>query len=419
MFVQNALVSRDVEISHRTSLRIFLSSGLVWQLCWSSYWTLFFLRVVLDVGLDPLQLLLLGTTKEITILLVEIPTGVVADIRSRRLSVILSFFICGLAIMGAGLVDTFALLVVTQAVWAFGSTFRSGAETAWFTDEVGSLATVDAVLPRRGRYEAAGSIIGVAATAMLAALTSLSVALVAVGAVLVLWGLVLVARMPETGFTRHSFSGRDRFRQLLGEGFAAARRPGLRVLLVATIATGFASEAVDRLAVARLDEVGLQDSLDPALLVGGATVAQSLGVMVLLAMFGRLMVARQLVTAMQILNAVTGLGVLLLARTSLLAAAIAGMVLADMARGVARTVTVGWTNHFTDQVNRATVHSFVGQSQSLGEIGGGIVLGVLAREVGIGAALTASAIIYLAASGWTGRARRRWNAPSAASAVDG
>jgi len=382
----------------------------VWQLCWSSFWTLFFLRVVVDVGLDPLQLLLLGTTKEITILLVEIPTGVVADIRSRRLSVILSFFICGAAMIGAGVADSFALLVVTQAVWAFGSTFRSGAETAWFTDEVGSLAIVDAVLPRRGRYEAFGSIVGVATTAVLAAIAGLTVALVVVGVLLISWGVLLVLWMPETGFTRSEFSASARFRQLLGEGFAAARRPGLRVLLVATIATGFASEAVDRLSVARLDQIGLQDSIEPALLVGGATVVQSLVVIVVLARYGDRLAASRLVTAMMILNAVTAVGVAVLARSGLLGVALAGIVLAGTARTVARTVTVGWTNHFTDKANRATVHSFVGQTQSLGEISGGIVLGLVAREIGIGAALTASAVIYLAAAAWTSRGRARWSA---------
>lgn len=381
-------------------------------MCWSSYWTLSFLRVVIDVGLDPLQLLLLGTTKEITILLVEIPTGVVADIRSRRLSVILSYLICGTAIVGAGLANSFGLLVATQALWAFGSTFRSGAETAWFTDEVGSLATVDAVLPRRGRYEAVGSIVGVAVTALLAAAAGLSVALVAVGIVLVAWGLVLRVRMPETGFIRHDVSPRERFGQLLGEGLHASRRPGLRVLLVVTVATGFASEAVDRLSVARLDQEGLQDSIDPALLVGGATVAQSLCVIVLLALYGRRLAGPRLVTAMQILNALTALGVAVLARSGLLAVALVGMVTAGTARSVARTVTVGWTNHFTDRGNRATAHSFVGQAQSLGEIAGGIVLGVLARQIGISAALTASAIIYLLASGWTSRGRTRWVSPT-------
>ncbi len=407
----------DIEAPDRATLRMFLHSGLVWQLCWSSYWTLFFLRVVVDVGLDPLQLLLLGTTKEITILLVEIPTGVVADIRSRRLSVILSFVICGMAVVGAGLADSFGLLVATQALWAFGSTFRSGAETAWFTDEVGSLATVDAVLPRRGRYEAVGSIVGVAATAVLAAAAGLSVALVAVGIVLVVWGLVLRVRMPETGFIRHEISARERFGQLFREGLHASRRPGLRVLLVVTVATGFASEAVDRLSVARLDQVGLQESIDPALLVGGATVAQSLGVIVLLAVYGRRLAGPRLVMAMQMLNAVTALGVVVLARSGLLAVALVGMVTAGTARSVARTVTVGWTNHFTVRANRATVHSFVGQAQSLGEIAGGIVLGVVARQIGIGAALTTSAIIYLLASGWTSRGRHRWASPTQPNAL--
>lgn len=388
--------------------RLFLLTGLVWQLCWSSYWTLFFLRVVVDVGLDPLQLLLLGTTKEVTILLVEIPTGLVADIRSRRLSVILSFFICGVALIGAGVADTFALLVVSQALWAFGTTFRSGAETAWFTDEVGSLAIVDATLPRRGRYEAVGSIVGVAVMSGVAALTGLTPALVIVGAILLVWGVVLVARMPETGFVRHEVSAVARFRELLGEGFRAARKPGLRVLLVVTVATGFASEAVDRLSVARLDQIGLQDTIDPALLVGGATVLQSLAVIVVLATIGRAMAGSQLVTVMQVLNGLTALGVAILARGSLLAVAMVGMIAAGTARSVARTVTIGWTNHFTERANRATVHSFVGQSQSLGEISGGIILGLVARQVGIGAALIWSAIIYLAAAGWTGLGRRRW-----------
>ncbi len=401
----------------RRTLRIFLQSGFVWQLCWSSYWTLFFLRVVVDVGLDPLQLLLLGTTKEVTILLVEIPTGVVADIRSRRLSVILSFFICGLAVVGAGLADTFAALVLTQALWAFGTTFRSGAETAWFTDEVGSVDVVDAVLPRRARLEAVGSIVGLAATALIAAATGLTTALVAVGAVLIGWGIVLTIGMPETGFERHVASARQRVRQLLGEGLQASRRPGLRILLIATVATGFASEAVDRLAVARLDEVGLQDTISPALLIGGSAVVQSVAAIVLLFVFGQRLAGPQLVTAMVILNALTAVGVGVLAQGGLLAIGLSGMVVQGTTRSIARTVTTGWTNHFTNRSNRATVHSFVGQAQSLGEISGGIILGIIAQQAGIGLALTTSAALYLVASIWTRRGHARWSLPASGSAL--
>lgn len=385
----------------------------MWQLCWSSYWTLFFLRVVVDVGLNPLQLLLLGTAKEITILLVEIPTGVVADIRSRRLSVILAFLFCGLAIIGAGLAPSFWLLVASQVLWAFGSTFRSGAETAWFTDEVGSLEVVDAVLPRRGRIEAIGSIVGLISMAVLAAFAGLSIALVVVGTILFVWGISLIRRMPETGFQRHEASARQRFRALLGEGFTAARRPGLRVLLIVTVMAGFASEAVDRLSVARLDQIGLQTAaIDPALLFGSASVMQSLGAIAILSVFASRLAGQRLVAALTALQIVTGVGVAILATVDLLAIALAGFITQGMMRSVARTVTVGWTNHFTDRSNRATVHSFTGQAGSLGEISGGIGLGVLAQQVGITTAMTASAVIYLVAAAVTSLARTRWTRPA-------
>lgn len=403
---------KETESSNKLALRLFLQSGFVWQLCWSSYWTLFFLRVVVDVGLNPLQLILLGTAKEVTILLVEIPTGVVADIRSRRLSVILGFLICALAIIGAGLAPGFGLLVATQVLWAFGSTFRSGAEAAWFTDEIGSVEAVDMVLPRRARIEATGSIIGLISTAVLAAIAGLSVALVVVGTVLFGWGLVLIARMPETGFQRHETSGRARFRELLGEGLAASRRPGLRVLLIITVMAGFASEAVDRLSIARLDQIGLQEAtLDPALLVGAAWVMQSIGAIAVLYIFGSRLAGQQLVTALTALHIVTGIGVAILARVDLLTVALAGIIAQGMMRNVARTVTIGWTNHFTNRSNRATVHSFAGQAGSLGEISGGITLGLVAQQAGVAAAVTASAVIYLAAAGLTTRAHSRWSQP--------
>lgn len=405
--------ARHLDPFHRPALRIFLQSGFVWQLCWSSYWTLFFLRVVVDVGLNPLLLLLLGTAKEVTILLVEIPTGVVADMRSRRLSVILSFLICGSAIVGAGLADGFVLLVLTQVLWAFGSTFRSGAETAWFTDEVGSVDVVDRVLPRRGRVEALGSVVGLVVTAVLASVAGLSVALVTVGGLLMAWGLVLIARMPETGFHRHDASARTRFGSLLGEGLVASRQPGLRVLLIVTVIAGVASEAVDRLYIARLDQIGLQDiSIDSVLLIGSASVFISVGAIALLFVLGSRLAGPRLAQVMVGLNIVTGIAAAVLAQINLLSIAVGAYIAQGMVRSVARTVTTGWTNHFTDRSNRATVHSFVGQAQSLGEISGGIALGVLAKQAGIGTAMIASAALYLLAATWATRGHSRWSHPT-------
>lgn len=259
-----------------------------------------------------------------------------------------------------------------------------------------------------------GSIVGLLGTAGLAAAAGLTAALVAVGVVLMLWAIYLSLVMPETGFERHDASARERFRQLLGEGFAAARLPGLRVLLVAAVLAGFASEAVDRLSVARLDEIGLQDeAIDPALIMGSTAVLQSLVAAGVLTVVAGMLAGRRYVNALTWLHVVTAAGVLVLAQVDLLWFALGGILASGTVREIARgTVVVGWTNHFTDRSNRATVHSFAGQAGSLGEISGGIVLGYVAREVGIAEALTASAAIYLLTAGVAALGRSRWDRPA-------
>jgi hypothetical protein len=61
--------------------------------------TLSMVYYVKDVGLSPLQMVLVGTVLEAACFLFEIPTGVVADLYSRRLSVIMGLVIVGLAFL--------------------------------------------------------------------------------------------------------------------------------------------------------------------------------------------------------------------------------------------------------------------------------------------------------------------------------
>src|SRR5919199_1864377 len=62
-------------------------------------WIIFPVYCVLAAHLNPLQLVLLGTTFELTTFLFEVPTGLVADAYGRRLSVI-----AGWSLLGAALV---------------------------------------------------------------------------------------------------------------------------------------------------------------------------------------------------------------------------------------------------------------------------------------------------------------------------
>src|SRR5688572_28556914 len=89
------------------------------------------------MGLNPFQLVFVGTMLEATCFLFEVPTGVVADTYSRRLSVIIGVLMLGTAFALEGLVPLFAVSLLCQVISGIGYTFTSGATEAWVTDEIG------------------------------------------------------------------------------------------------------------------------------------------------------------------------------------------------------------------------------------------------------------------------------------------
>ena len=111
--------------------------------------------------LNPLQLVLVGTVLEATAFLFEVPTGIVADVYSRRRSIIIGTFLIGIGLMLQGVVPKFGIILLAQVVWGIGYTFTSGATEAWLTDEIG----VDRANPlflRASQMELIGSIVAIA-----------------------------------------------------------------------------------------------------------------------------------------------------------------------------------------------------------------------------------------------------------------
>jgi MFS family permease len=103
----------------------------------SPTWIVMSLYLVSDLHLSPLQLVLMGTAMEGTVFLFEVPTGVVADTFSRRLSLVIGFLGMGVAWLLVGVVSSAPLVIALWAVWGVSYTFTSGAYEAWITDEVG------------------------------------------------------------------------------------------------------------------------------------------------------------------------------------------------------------------------------------------------------------------------------------------
>ena len=80
------------------SYKLYLGARAYYALCWSTMVTVNMVFMVEVAGLDPLQMVLVGTVLEASVFLLEIPTGALADTVSRRLSVIIGHAIIGRAL---------------------------------------------------------------------------------------------------------------------------------------------------------------------------------------------------------------------------------------------------------------------------------------------------------------------------------
>ena len=58
-------------------------------------------------GLSALQLVLIGTMLEVSTFLFEVPTGIVADVYSRRLSIVIGYVLIGLGFLIEGFFPAF------------------------------------------------------------------------------------------------------------------------------------------------------------------------------------------------------------------------------------------------------------------------------------------------------------------------
>ena len=87
------------------------------------------------------------------------------------------------------------------------------------------------------------------------------------------------------------------------------------------------------------------------------------------------------------------------------------LLVSGIAFNVTRTVSVIWVNRRTTSDVRTTMHSFLSQAESAGEIVGGFALAALAQAGGVSVTLLTSAAL-IAATGVV-VARSRYGAPSA------
>jgi MFS transporter, DHA3 family, tetracycline resistance protein len=330
------------------------------------------------VGMNPTQLVLLGTVMEVTIFLCEVPTGIVADVYSRRLSIIIGFVLMGVGYIVTGAVPVFAVLVVGQILWGLGFTFTSGATDAWIVDELGQQEAERAFI----QMSQLGNMMGLLALLISTGLALISLQLpLIVGGVLLIGGAgYLLLNMPENGFKptpREDRSTWGKYWATFRDGLAVVRgRPMLWRILGVGFFLGLFSEGWDRLWQAHLiQNVGLPAGLPSVIAIGIIGIADALvGIYVLDRIQRRLEndPRRNLTAIMMVLVGLMVVSMIAFALAPHLAVALLAFYLFSSARGVIGPLFGGWTNRHIDSNVRATVLSMSSQTDAIGQIAGAI-----------------------------------------------
>lgn len=107
--------------------KFYLASFLKNQIYFVPIIVLFFQ----DLGLNYSQIFWIFTIGAAFSFVIEIPTGVIADIYGNRKSIIFSKFLIFLSFIFFGLADGFVSLLIANLIYELGKSFRSGTETAY------------------------------------------------------------------------------------------------------------------------------------------------------------------------------------------------------------------------------------------------------------------------------------------------
>ena len=104
-----------------------LATGLI------TPYTVLFLR---SRGLDLLQIGILSSAFEASIVMFEVPTGYLADCKGRKPSVLLGLLIMAFSGLVYGLSHYFITFLIAEVLYGLGESFISGAGEAWAVDDM-------------------------------------------------------------------------------------------------------------------------------------------------------------------------------------------------------------------------------------------------------------------------------------------
>jgi len=365
----------------------------------NGWWLVTSVYLVVDAGLSPAQLVLIGSAQSLFALVCEVPAGVIADTISRKWSLVISQLLMGTAMLTTGLVESFPALLATQVLWGISWTFASGSDVAWITDELDQPAQITAVLARAARAQLTGAAVGLIGLGLLAWTTRRDLTIVLAGAAMASLGLYIALRFTENRFVPIRTARWSASWKTFRRGISLVRRSrAMMLIFAATFLVNGAGE-VGRLTQIQLLALGFPTEPDPTVWFTGLGVAGLLVGALTLRVAGHRIDGAHARNDYALAAAAGVVGTLMLAfARGPVVGAIAVVVISGIVKPLTQVISTVWVNARTTADIRATTHSFLAQLEYLGEITCGLAIAATARLTTLPLALTAFALLFAAAA---------------------
>lgn len=353
---------------------------------------------VTQADLNALQLVLIGTIMEVSVLLFEMPTGLYADHFGRKRSLALGITVIGFSHILEGSTPEFWAIAVASAMWGIGWTFISGAEEAWIADELDG-KDLEQTFLRGSQYGSFARFTAIIASVAIASIWSVQTAILFAGIMLVVLAIWAIFKLPETKFIKvtreKGVSGLAHMITTIKGGVSQIRGNTVLVsIAMVTLFWGLASEGFDRLYGAHfIADYDLTES--ESIYWFGAFYAVAFLLNIIVLRFVENHVKGRFTEVLLIMNTLLIGTMIVFAWTGHFWLAVAMYWVTSALRNVNYPLMSILTNERLESKGRATALSMFGQLDAFGQIAGGPIVGLLALFTSISGGITASALLVL------------------------
>ncbi|MGU8207419.1 tetracycline efflux MFS transporter TetA(P) [Clostridium perfringens] len=388
-------------VNKLSAYKTYLLFSAIAAMCFSLVATVMMVYHIEIVHLNPLQLMLVGTTLELACFIFEIPTAIVADVYSRKLSIVIGGVLTGVGFILEGSISSFVFVLVAQIVWGLGSTFISGSLEAWIAEEEKN-KDLDEIYIKGAQAGQIGAFIGIVLSTVIANF-SVRLPIIVSGVLFIILALFLWLYMPENNFKPSAPGDLNTFKKMVytfKSGLKIVKSKSIiMILLAVTLFYGLSSEGYDRLSNAHF----LQDTTLPKL--GNLSSVTWFGIFGILGMILSFIVmhfmAKNLKNEDNRKNGKLLLCINILYISSMLIFALTRnfslMLIAYLATNTFRIINEpifsAWLNGHIDDNSRATVLSINGQMNSLGQILGGPIIGIIATNISVSIGIVCTSLL--------------------------